>query len=163
MKHLKYHDDIMIEKLVSYLDSDIKISFIDNHINTDMLIEMVSINGNEIPYDVCVFGGNSYGGGRNEHGEPHFHFSDNINNYQKFKLSIIIPKLTEWNNIKDLKIIEKDSSQKDWLGLRKEKKLLIEWLDKSNYLVPSLTNYQLIKVQWNILNKDNKNVRKILD
>ena len=30
------------------------------------------------PYDVFVYGGDSYGTGRNEHGDPHFHFADKI-------------------------------------------------------------------------------------
>jgi hypothetical protein len=130
-----------------------------NH-NSDLIVEMARINGEELPYLVYVYGGNSYGS-RNEHGEPHFHYMDKMND-GKFKLSIKIPSKLEWNYIKDL-IILPDSSQNNWNKLKKEKKMLIEWLDIKNNDVPELTNFQFIIVQWNVLNKENKNVRQIIE
>ena len=48
-------------------------------ITHDPLIEEARINDtSDFPYDVFVYGGDSYGSGRNEHGEPHFHFADKI-------------------------------------------------------------------------------------
>ncbi len=41
----------------------------------DMVVEMATISGKDFPYHIGVNGGNSYGSGRNEHREPHFHFT----------------------------------------------------------------------------------------
>ena len=39
--------------------------------------------------------------------------------------------------------------------------MLIEWLDKSNIFDNDKTNIQFIRLQWNTLNFDNKNVSQI--
>jgi len=132
----------------------------NNQIKDDLIVEMARINGNELPYLVYVYGGNSYGAGRKEHGEPHFHFMDKIND-GKFKLSILIPNQKELDLINDLIIIEEDSSQINWNGLKKEKQTLLEWLNKMNIDVPTITNLKMIITQWNILNRENKNVKQI--
>lgn len=140
----------MITKLNEYLN------------NTELVLEMARINDKQTyKYDVFVYGGDSYGTGRNEHGEPHFHFSDNIKNSKKFKMSILIPTETEWSQNKDLYIYESDSNNFIWSGLRKEKNGLIFWLDQPNDDLPILTNMKVIRYQWNVLNKDNKNVKQI--
>jgi hypothetical protein len=136
--------------------------FTHNQFDDDLIVEIAKINGDEFPYLVYVYGGNSYGQGRNEHGEPHFHFMDK-NREIEFKLSIKIPSKIEWNENKNLEIISDDSSQPNWNGLKKEKILLIRWLDNSNNYVPQLTNYEFIILQWNVLNKENNNVRQITD
>ena len=67
----------------------------------EQLYEMARVNvKSEFSYDIFVRGGDSYGTGRNEHGEPHFHFSDNIKN-GKFKLSIYIQSADEWKKSKE--------------------------------------------------------------
>jgi hypothetical protein len=132
------------------------------HLHDNSLVEMARINDkSEFPYDVFVYGGDSYGSGRNEHGEPHFHFSDNIKSKNsKFKLSVIIPDFNEWKNNKELIISETNKNDLSWNGLKKEKINLINWLDDSNIDLPTITNLQMIITQWNILNKDNKMLRK---
>jgi hypothetical protein len=45
--------------------------------------------------------------------------------------------------------------------LKKQKKLLIEWLDKTNKFDIDKTNLEFIRLQWNVLNVDNKNVSQI--
>jgi hypothetical protein len=127
-----------------------------------LILEMARINDKDtFNYDVFVYGGDSYGSGRNEHGEPHFHFSDNIKNPQRFNFSILIPTPTEWSQNKDLYIYETLDNNYNWVGLKKEKKELIRWLDEINYIDKFRTNLEFIILQWNILNTDNKNVKKI--
>ena len=87
--------------------------------------------------------------GEKEHGEPHFHFTDNIQNPNKFSFSILIPTLTEWKQNKELYIIETITDY-NWLGFRKEKKELTKWLDEKNKDIKSITNLEMIIVQWNI-------------
>ena len=125
------------------------------------ILEMARINDvKEFPFDVFVYGGDSYGSGRNEHGEPHFHFSDKIKG-GKWQFSILIPTVEQWKQSKELYIYETSNGDYNWTGLKKEKKLLIEWLDKPNKIFSSLTNIQYIRLQWNALNTDNKNVSQI--
>jgi len=129
----------------------------------DMVVEMATISGKDFPYVVFVNGGNSYGQGRNEHGEPHFHFTDNVKGSQRFDLSVLIPTIIDWNQNKYLSIVAKSSKPSSWFGLSKEKKILIKWMDEQNEDEPKLTNYQAIRFSWNSLNKYNKNVRKLTD
>jgi len=51
------------------------------------------------PFDVFVYGGDSYGAGRNEHSDPHFHFADKIKG-GKWQFSVFIPTTEEWNQNK---------------------------------------------------------------
>lgn len=139
-----------------------KISQYIKDIQDGLILEMARINDKDIfNYDVFVYGGDSYGSGRNEHGEPHFHFSDNIKNPQKFSLSILIPTPKEWNQNKELYIIESIDDNFNWSGLKKEKKELIGWMDQINHIDNKRTNLETIILQWNFLNTDNKNVKKI--
>lgn len=125
------------------------------------ILEMARINDpKEFPYDVFVYGGDSYGSGRNEHGEPHFHFADKIKG-GKWSFSVFIPTVEEWNQNKELYIYETSNGDYNWIGLRKEKKLLIDWLDKPNNNLSLYTNLEIIRQQWNVLNTDNKNVSQI--
>ena len=126
-----------------------------------LLVEMAKINKDEIPYDVYVNGGDSYGTGRNEHGKPHFHFADNMKNYSKFKLSVLIPTIEEWKNNKTLIISPKDSSQSNWNGLNKEKNILIDWMSKNNSRNPRNSNLFVIINFWNTLNSNNNNVKQV--
>lgn len=130
-------------------------------ITHEPILEMARINDpKEFPYDVFVYGGDSYGSGRNEHGEPHFHFADKIKG-GKWSFSVFIPTVEEWNQNKELYIYETSNGDYNWSGLRKEKKLLIDWLDKPNNNLSLYTNLEIIRQQWNILNTDNKNVSQI--
>jgi hypothetical protein len=79
------------------------------------------------------------------------------------KLSIIIPSISEWKTNQELLIISNDSSQSDWIGLKKEKKMLIEWLSLPNYKNKRTSNLYRIIDFWNTLNSDNKNVRQVDD
>lgn len=130
-------------------------------ITHDPLLEMARINDRKyFPYDVFVYGGDSYGSGRNEHGEPHFHFAGKIKKGE-WELSIFIPTVIEWSQNKELYIYESSNKDFSWTGLRKEKKTLIEWLDEDNQMVSDLSNLEVIRQQWNILNVDNNNVSQI--
>lgn len=138
--------------------NELKTNYIVLH---EPILEMARINDpKEFPFDVFVYGGDSYGSGRNEHGEPHFHFSDKIKG-GVWQFSIFIPTVEEWNTNKDLYIYETSNGDYNWTGLRKEKKLLIKWLDKPNRMFNEMTNIQFIRLQWNTLNIDNKNVSQI--
>lgn len=132
------------------------------HRHDDSILELARINDKkEFNYDVFVKGSSSYGTGQKEHGEPHFHFSDNIKNPNKFDYSILIPTQKEWEQNKELYIVESMNGDYSWSGKRKIKKELIEWLDKDNIHTKKLTNLEMIILQWNILNTDNKNVRQL--
>ena len=143
-----------IKKLNEYLVNTV-------HQHDYMLTEMARINDKKtFNYDVFVRGGPAYGSGRKEHGEPHFHFSDNIENPDKFSFSILIPTELEWKQNKELYITETITDY-NWSGFRKEKKELTIWLDQQNKWDKNKTNLQFIILQWNVLNGDNKNVRQI--
>jgi hypothetical protein len=131
-------------------------------IKHDPILEMARINDpKDFTYDVFVYGGDSYGSGRNEHGDPHFLFADKIKG-GSWQFSVFIPTVEEWNQNKELYIYETSNGDYNWSGLKKEKKLLIEWLDNPNEMVDGvLTNIEVIRQQWNILNTDNKNVSQI--
>jgi len=130
-------------------------------ITHDPILEMARINDpNEFPYDVFVYGGDSYGYGRNEHGEPHFHFADKIKG-GKWSFSVLIPTVEEWKQNKELYIYETSNDDYNWRGLRKEKKVLIDWLDNKNKDLNFYSNLEIIRYNWNTLNKDNKNVSQI--
>jgi hypothetical protein len=130
-------------------------------ITHDPVLEMARINDpKELPYDVFVYGGDSYGTGRNEHGNPHFHFADKIKDGE-FHFSVLIPTVEEWKQNKELYISETSNGDYNWSGLKKQKKLLIEWLDKTNKFDIDKTNLEFIRLQWNVLNVDNKNVSQI--
>ena len=138
--------------------NELKLNNITEH---DYLVEMARINNiKDFPYDVFVYGDDSYGNGRNEHGEPHFHFSDKIKGGE-YQFSVLIPSVEEWKQIKELYISETSNGDYIWTGLKKEKKSLIEWLDKPNNNLNLYTNIEIIRQQWNILNIDNKNVKQI--
>jgi len=146
MKHIKKINELRLSGIILH----------------NPVLEMARINDpKEFPYDVFVYGGDSYGSGRNEHGEPHFHFADKIKG-GNWSFSILIPTVDEWNQNKELYIYETSNSDYNWSGLKKEKKLLIEWLDKPNNNLKLYTNLEIIRQQWNILNTDNKNVKQII-
>ncbi len=122
---------------------------------------MARINDkNQFPFDVFVYGGDSYGSGRNEHDEPHFHFSDRIKGGD-FQFSVLIPTKSECEQRKELYIFETSNGDYNWGGLKKIKIQLIQWLDENNYMDKSKTNLEFIRLQWNVLNIDNKNVSQI--
>ena len=146
MKHIKKINELRLSGIILH----------------NPVLEMARINDpKEFPYDVFVYGGDSYGSGRNEHGEPHFHFADKIKG-GNWSFSILIPTVDEWNQNKELYICETSNSDYNWIGLKNEKKLLIEWLDKPNNNLKLYTNLEIIRQQWNILNTDNKNVKQII-
>ncbi len=130
-------------------------------ITHDPVLEMARINDpKEFPFDVFVYGGDSYGSGRNEHGDPHFHFADKIKG-GKWQFSVLIPTVEQWNQNKELYISETSNGDWNWTGLKREKKMLIEWLDDINKFDKDKTNLEFIRLQWNVLNIDNKNVSQI--
>ena len=130
-------------------------------ITHEPILEIASINDpKEFSFDVFVYGGDSYGSGRNEHGDPHFHFADKIKG-GKWQFSVLIPTVDEWLQNKELYIYETSNGDYSWKGLKKEKKMLIEWLDKPNNNLKLYSNLEIIRQQWNILNTDNKNVSQI--
>ncbi len=130
-------------------------------ITHDPVLEMARINDpKELPYDVFVYGGDSYGTGRNEHGNPHFHFADKIKGGE-FHFLVLIPTVEECKQNKELYISETSNGDYNWSELKKQKKLLIEWLDKTNKFDIDKTNLEFIRLQWNVLNVDNKNVSQI--
>jgi hypothetical protein len=133
-------------------------NFVDYHKGQELEIEIAHINGkDEFPYDVLVYGCTIYGIGENEFTIPHFHFTNNINKPDKFKLTIKIENIDNWNINKDVKLL----GDSNWDNLDYEKQNLIDWLDKPNFYFDKLTNYDVIRVQWNMLNRDNPNVNKV--
>lgn len=145
MKHIKKINELRLSGIIEH----------------DPVMEMARINDpNEFPYDVFVYGGDSYGSGRNEHGDPHFHFADKIRG-GKWNFSVLIPTVEGWIQNKELYIYETSNGDYNWTGLKKEKKMLIKWLDKPNNNLNLYTNLEVIRQQWNILNADNKNVSQI--
>lgn len=145
MKHLKKVNELKISGIITH----------------DPVLEMARINDPiEFPFDVFVYGGDSYGSGRNEHDDPHFHFADKIKG-RNWHFSILIPTVKEWSQNKEVYICESSNGDFNWTGLKKEKKALIEWLDKSNKDLNLYTNLEIIRQQWNVLNSDNKNVSQI--
>jgi len=127
----------------------------------EMLVELAKINKGELSFDVCVFGGSSYSGGRNEHGEPHFHVADNIKKPDKFKLSVKIPTIDEWKANPQLIILPEESSQTNWDGLNKIKKDLMVWMGKPYTRNKRVSNLFTIIDYWNTLNESNRNVRQV--
>jgi hypothetical protein len=145
MKHIKKINELRLSGIVIH----------------DPILEMARINDiKEFPYDVFVYGGDSYENGRNEHGEPHFHFADKIKG-GKWQFSILIPTVEEWKQNKEIYISETSNGDYKWTGFKKEKKYLIDWLDKPNNNLNLYSNLEIIRQQWNILNTDNKNVKQI--
>lgn len=138
-----------------------KINEFIEHSDYDLIVEMARINDiKDFPFDVFVYGGNSYDSGRKEHGDPHFHFADKIKG-GNFQFSILIPTVEEWNQNKNLYIYETSNGDYNWKGLKKEKESLIKWLDLNNKDLTFYTNLEVIRYNWNTLNKDNKNVSQI--
>lgn len=145
MKHIKKINELITSVIITH----------------NPILEMARINDPvEFPYDVFVYGGDSYGTGRNEHGEPHFHFADKIKG-GNWQFSILIPTIEQWSQNKELYIYETSTGDYNWTGLKKEKKKLISWLDQSNKFDIDKTNLEFIRLQWNVLNIDNKNVSQI--
>jgi hypothetical protein len=151
-----------IKRLMS--DKNIKVNELKinyNQVEEDIL-EMARINDiSDFKYDVFIYGGNSYGSGRNEHGEPHFHFSDKIKS-GNWEFSILIPTVEEWNQSKELYISETSNGDYNWTGFKREKNNIMLWLDRPNHFLNSMTNLEFIRLQWNVLNTDNKNVKQII-
>jgi len=146
MKHIRKINELINTQIITH----------------EPILEMARINDpKEFSFDVFVYGGDSYGSGRNEHGDPHFHFADKIKG-GKWQFSVLIPTVDEWLQNKELYIYETSNGDYNWKGLRKEKKMLMGWLDEPNKMVGGvLTNLEVIRQQWNILNTDNKNVSQI--
>jgi hypothetical protein len=88
----------------------------------DPVLEMARINDiKQFPYDVFVYGGDSYESGRNEHVDPHFHFVDKIKGGD-WHFSVLIPTVEGWNQNKELYIYETSNGDYNWTGLKKRKK-----------------------------------------
>ena len=115
----------------------------------DLLVEMATISdpSDGIPFRISVYGGNSYGTGRNEHGEPHFQV------FKKGELDIRvhIPK----TYTEDLFVLDNTELPKQ---IRKK---LSVWFKEKNTEFTKDTNLQTVQHQWNILNKENMNVKKV--
>jgi hypothetical protein len=132
-----------------------------NHVNDEFIVEMARININDgFPYCVYVKGGDHYGQGRKEHGDPHFHFYDKAKG-GNWEFSVLIPTVEEWKQNKNIYISETFNGDYNWTGFKSIKKDLIEWLDKKNKISKTHTNIEFIRLQWNVLNIDNKNVKQL--
>lgn len=136
--------------------------YINKFDNYDNIYELARVNNiKTFPYDVMVNGGDPIHGGRVEHGVPHFHFYDKKIG-GKISLSVKIPTIIEWSFKKDLIIIESNNDvYNNWNTLKKERKELIIWLDKKSHIIKTLTNLEYVRLQWNILNKNNTNVNQL--
>lgn len=133
----------------------------DKFIEDHLILEMARINDKEkFPFDVFVYGIDPYGSGKNEHGDPHFHFADKIKGGD-WQFSVLIPMVSEWEQNKEVYIYESSCNNFTWKGFKREKKLLIDWLDLPNKYDSDKTNLEFIRLQWNVLNSDNKNVSQI--
>jgi hypothetical protein len=135
---------------------------VPNLISHEPMMETARINDYEdLKYAVLVNGGPSDAPGEKEYGEPHFHFSDKRIN-SNWEFSVLIPSVDEWKQSKELYIIESKTGDFTWSGFRKQKKQLVEWLDKKCPKTNNVfTNLEYIRMEWNTLNSDNKNVNQI--
>jgi len=70
----------------------------------------------------------------------------------QWQFSVFVPTVDEWSQNKELYIYETSNDDYNWSGLRKEKKMLIDWLDKPNKNLNLYTNLEIIRQQWNVLN-----------
>lgn len=123
------------------------------HLNTSkgQLLEMARI---DVPSkDNAILGTKEiwvYGQDR-QRMTPHFHYFDNKN--KQFSIEV---------NIQDLSVCfsqpRKGVPQNrllSWYGLSNEYKVLKQWLKSPNGDIPSISNYQAIKLAWNQNNRDN--------
>ena len=85
---------------------------------------------------------------------PHYHFLANDNS---FHIEIAINPKDELKIVHAKHRTNLDKSKwLTWEGLRKEKELLEKWLDESNQVHPSDSNYEAIIFNWNYNNFSNK-------
>ena len=145
MKHIKKINELRTSDLITH----------------DPLLEIARINvPKRFVYDIFVYGDGSYGSGRSEHGKPHFHYADKIKG-GNWHFSVFIPMVEGWIQNKEVYIYETSNGDYNWTGFKKEKKMLIDWLDETNSFDADKTNLEFIRLQWNVLNIDNKNVSQI--
>lgn len=84
---------------------------------------------------------------------PHFHYYDKKSK-PYFEIEVKISDLSicfskPRNNVPENKLLS-------WYGLSDAQKALKKWLKSPNADVPSITNYQMLKVTWNQNNRDNQ-------
>ncbi len=121
--------------------------------NSEILFEIARINDlKSFNVDIFVYGGDSYGTGRNEHGTPHFLYRIKKGDPE---YRIQIPSYTEWKTDKTLIFLDNKILPSKLL------KQLIKWLDEKSHLNNSITNLEQMYSAWNILNADNKNVKQL--
>jgi len=100
----------------------------------------------KIPFNIVLNGGGD-GGGRNEHGEAHFHlYFDNI----EYKIKLPVKKI---NKITIDDLIEIDDSH--ILPNKVKKKVLTFLLSDCDSSVDGKTNLEEMAVLWNGINKFN--------
>lgn len=117
------------------------------------ILEMTMINYDKetFPYGAFVYGNGFY----NPDGEPHFFYFDDIDGSNEWYFIIQIPTVAQWEQSKELYIIESFSN--DLLNEDKVK-ALIKWLDEMSMKFPLYSNLEVIRHFWNTLNSDDKNI-----
>lgn len=61
-----------------------------------------------------------------------------------------------------MEITESSTGKLNWKGFSDERDDLILWLDRPYHAIPTITNIEYIRTEWNTLNVDNSNVRQII-
>jgi len=119
--------------------------------NQSLLVEMARID--EPSRDNRILGTREvwvYGQDRSSM-SPHFHYFNKKN--KTFSIEVRISDLSVCFSQPRTGVPQ--NRLLSWYGLTDDKKALDEWLRQPNSDVPSITNYQAIKLAWNQNNRDN--------
>ena len=83
---------------------------------------------------------------------PHFHYFDKRN--KPFSVEVRIEDLSICHSAPREGIPQ--NRLNSWEGLSNEYKVLKKWLNSNNNDMPSITNYEALKLAWNQNNRDNQ-------
>lgn len=137
--------------LIEYLEGNLATPLELNN-SQETLIEMARID--EPSKDSSILGTKEvwvYGQDRSSM-SPHFHYFDKKN--KPFNIEVRIADLTVCHSAPRQGI--SINNLNSWEGLSREHKALLKWLESNNSDIPTITNYQALKLAWNQNNRDNK-------
>lgn len=113
-------------------------------------IESIKLNSDKSLFDVYIIGGDDYIYNIN----PNFKIV-----YNNLELYILIPSIKEWQKNKNLMFlnIKNDDTNIDLKFLTEKISL---WFEEKYELFDEVTNLEMLRIQWNVLNSDNILVNK---